>query len=46
MCDSSIWIFTFAVAIAAVSLVWAGVATFSAMLNPVRRRLKALRDTG
>ena len=45
MSESSIWVFTLAVAVAAASLLWAGVATFSAMLSPVRRRLKALRDT-
>lgn len=43
MGESSIWVFTLAVAVASVSLVWAAVATFSAMLNPMRRRLKALR---
>jgi tight adherence protein C len=42
--DYSVWIFTFAVALAAVSLIWAGVASFSAMFNPMRRRLKALRE--
>jgi tight adherence protein C len=43
--ESSVWIFTLAVAVASISLVWAGAASFAAMLNPVRRRLRALRQS-
>lgn len=41
--DSSTWIFVLAVGAASVSLIWAAMASVSAMLSPVRRRLKALR---
>jgi tight adherence protein C len=42
--DSSIWIFVLAVGAASVSLIWAAMATVAAMVSPVRRRLKALRE--
>ena len=43
--DTSIWIFMGAVATASIALVWAGYASVSALLSPVRRRLKAMRQT-
>ena len=42
--DTSVLIFMAAVGIAAVALLWAGIVTVSAVLNPLRRRLKALRE--
>lgn len=42
--DSSIWIFMSAVGIASAALLWAAVASATAVLNPVRRRLKAMQD--
>jgi tight adherence protein C len=44
--DTSVLIFMVAVAVAAVALIWAGFASISAMLNPVRRRLKAMQEDG
>jgi len=44
--DSSVWIFMSAVGVAAAALLWAAVASAAAVLNPVRRRLKALQDGG
>lgn len=38
------WIFMAAVAVAAAALLWAGIASFNTVLDPVRRRLKALQD--
>lgn len=44
MQDASLWIFMSAVGIAAAALLWAAIASATAVLNPVRRRLKALQD--
>jgi tight adherence protein C len=42
--DASTWIFMSAVGLAAAALLWAAFASVTAMLNPVRRRLKALQQ--
>lgn len=42
--DSSLWTFMAAVGIASMALLWAAIVGVSAALNPVRRRLKALRE--
>jgi tight adherence protein C len=42
--ETPVWTFMAAVGIAAVALLWAGIAATTAMLSPVRRRLKALRE--
>lgn len=44
MDESSTWMFALAVGAASISLIWAALVSVAAVLNPVRRRLKALRE--
>lgn len=44
MDDNSLWVFMAAVGLAAAALLWAGISSASAILNPVRRRLKAMQE--
>lgn len=44
--ESSVWLFIGAVGVAASALLWAGYMAVTSMLNPVRRRLRALQDGG
>lgn len=46
MDETSTWIFMSAVAVAAAALLWAAIASVSTVLNPLRRRLKALQEPG